>query len=99
MKLIEVLVVVLWACFATYATWYLVKAEEYAPLSREEVRFLWRIHRRDSKCQSFRWREIVFNGRIVGFECECGHRYVQKRPIALREPSFRKLGLYNGGKR
>ncbi|MCS7115501.1 MAG: hypothetical protein RMJ15_05655 [Nitrososphaerota archaeon] len=94
--MIEILATVLWVSFASYAAWYLVKAKDYAPLSHEEARMLWKIHKKDSRCKSTKWRKILFKGKIVGFECGCGHKYIQKRPIALRVPNPRKLEAYKG---
>jgi hypothetical protein len=80
--MLEILMPTVWACFALYTTWYLTSAKDYAPLTREEAELLWKIHKQNAECKVKKWREIRRRGKIVGFECECGYRHVQKRPIA-----------------
>ncbi|MEM3703862.1 MAG: hypothetical protein QXX79_05555, partial [Candidatus Bathyarchaeia archaeon] len=38
-------------------------------------------------CNSKLWREIRIGRKIVGFECECGYKHVQKRPIKANTPT------------
>jgi hypothetical protein len=71
----------LWTVFVVYLTWYFTKAKHYAPLTPREAQFLWRIHKDSLNCRARRWREIEFKGMMIGFECECGFKHVQRRPI------------------
>ncbi|MEM3565778.1 MAG: hypothetical protein QXK18_02770 [Candidatus Bathyarchaeia archaeon] len=84
--MIEILAVTLWTCFAAYSTWYFTSAKHYAPLTPEEARLLWKIHKQTTKCGSRRWREICRGRKIIGFACECGYKYMQKRPIVTNTP-------------
>lgn len=70
-----------WAFLAVYIAWFLTSAKRYAPLTKHEVRALWRIHRRNTKCQARHWKEIFHKSKLVGFKCECGYTHAQKRPI------------------
>lgn len=85
--MIEIITATAWAAFLGYAVWYFTMAKHYAPLTLEEARVLWKIHKQNARCQSTRWRKIQKSGKIVGFECECGYRHIQKRPIAKSSPS------------
>lgn len=85
-KNVEILVLALWSCFAVYAIWYLTSVNEYAPLTFNEADTLWKIHKHSVRCEGKEWREIMRGGKIVGFECECGYRHVQKRPIMVSTP-------------
>jgi len=78
----------LWACFTSYATWYLISAKDYAPLTRKEAELLWKIHKQNTNCNAKKWHTIRRRGKIVGFECECGYRHIQKRPIAAKTPKL-----------
>jgi len=79
--MLEILMPAVWAGLALYTAWYITSAKDYAPLTHEEAELLWKIHIINTGCKAKRWREIHRRGKTVGFECECGHRYVQKRPI------------------
>jgi len=82
----KILVPTLWLCFVAYAAWYYTSAKKYAPLTREEVRILWKLHKQDVGCEAKKWQEIRRKDKMVGFECECGYKHVQKRPIAASMP-------------
>jgi hypothetical protein len=81
--MMEIIAPTLWATFAAYATWYLTSAKDYAPLTSKEAEMLWKIHRQDANCNAKKWHIIKYKGKIIGFECECGHKNTQKRPIAI----------------
>jgi hypothetical protein len=76
-----------WTIFSLYATWYLTKAKSCVPIAVNEARIPRRIHKRNLHCQSIRWREIRRGSKTIGFECECGHRYIQRRPIVANTSS------------
>jgi len=85
----EILIVsALWVGFAAYATWYFTSAKHFAPITLSEARILWKIHRQNVQCNARRWREIRRGGKIVGFECECGYKHVQRRPIVGNTPTI-----------
>jgi hypothetical protein len=86
--MLEIITPTMWATFAAYATWYLTSAKDYAPLTSKEAEMLWKIHRQDANCNAKKWRIIKYKGKIVGFECECGHKHEQKRPIAINQPKL-----------
>jgi hypothetical protein len=86
-SMMEIIMVTLWVCLATYMTWYFTSAKNYAPITSKEARILWKIHKRTILCDARKWREIKRGGKIIGFECECGYKHVQKRPIVANTPS------------
>jgi len=71
----------LWMSLAAYATWYFTSAKKYAPLTTAEAKALWEIHAQREQCKSKRWKMIKRGDKIVGIECGCGHKHVQKRHI------------------
>jgi hypothetical protein len=77
----------MWACFIVYAVWYSTKAKNYAPLTPVEARQLWVIHQQSANCSSRKWRQVKHRGITVGFECSCGHKHIQLRPIVAHLPS------------
>jgi hypothetical protein len=83
---IEIFGIALWTAFVIYTTWYFTSAKHYAPITSAEAKILWKIHRRNSGCEGRKWRELKRGGKIVGFECECGQKHIQRRPIVVRAP-------------
>jgi hypothetical protein len=78
----------LWTFFVVYATWYLTSAKDYAPLTPYETKILWKIHKQNIGCNGKKWQMIKRRGKIVGFQCECGYKHVQKRPIVASAPAI-----------
>ena len=94
----------LWACLITYGIWYSTKAKHCAPITSTEAKQLWTIHRHNSNCNCKKWRPIKHQGQTVGFECGCGHKHVQQRPllghashasVQLRTQNFNTAGSSN----
>ena len=86
---VEILTFVVWSCFIAYIAWYFTVARSLAPITTEEARILWRIHRKDHNCNSEEWRVIKHGNKIVGFICTCGYKYLQRRPIVGGSPPIR----------
>ncbi|MDH5753667.1 MAG: hypothetical protein OEY95_00435 [Candidatus Bathyarchaeota archaeon] len=81
--MLEILLPAVWACFTVYTTWYFASAKHYAPLTLKEAKILWKIHKQDVQCEAKKWREIRHGDEIVGFECGCGYKHIQKCPITV----------------
>jgi hypothetical protein len=82
-----VVVPALWACLAAYATWYFTKAKSYSPLTQTEARQLWAIHRHNTNCNGRKWRRVKKGKQTVGFQCECGYKHIQKKPLMAHTPT------------
>ena len=77
------IVLTVWVFFAGYLVWYTTAAKCDAPLTVNEARVLWKIHKRNTNCTRHKWRRITCkSGKVLGFECECGYKYTQKRLIS-----------------
>lgn len=85
--MIEIIAPIVWAGLIVYIVWYFMVAKHYAPLTRDEVSLLWKIHKQNAGCRAKSWKEIRHGRKIVGFECGCGYRHVQKRPIKSNMPA------------
>ena len=86
-NMLEIIVATLWGTCAVYTIWYSTSAKHYAPITLTEAKLLWKIHRQSFNCNSRKWRKIKYRGEIVGFECECGHKHIQRKPIVGSPPS------------
>ena len=73
--MLEILMPTMWTCFTVYAIWYFTSTKHYAPLTLDEARLLWKIHKKNNRCIFTKWNEIRHNGSIIGFKCECRHKY------------------------
>ncbi|MCX8154027.1 MAG: hypothetical protein N3E52_06310 [Candidatus Bathyarchaeota archaeon] len=71
-----------WLSFIGYLLWYVAVAKHNVPITHDEAKTLWRIHKKTTHCNGHKWRPISLrNGKIAGFECECGYKYKQTKPI------------------
>jgi len=86
-KMLETLVIALWACLAAYALWYFTLAKHYFPITFKEAKILWKIHKQHISCNAKKWRLIKHGNKIIGFECGCGYKHIQKRPIVANSPN------------
>jgi len=69
----------MWIALIAYGTWYFTSAKRCAPLTKEEVRVLWKIHKQEAQCNCRKLQEIKRRGRVVGFKCGCGYTHKQER--------------------
>jgi len=67
--------------FGLYIAWILLSAKRTVPLSQEEIEMLWKFHKQKMKCKAKSVHEIVKKKKIVGFECECGYKQMQNKPL------------------
>jgi hypothetical protein len=76
-----------WVAFACCLAWYLTSAKKHATITFEDAKALWHIHKKNTHCASHKWKPISRkSGKISGFECDCGFKYTQKRPLFYSEP-------------
>jgi hypothetical protein len=87
-NMLEIIAFTTWIVFVAYATWYFTSAKHTTPISPDEARLLWKIHKQTLRCDARRWRKIKNGNKTVGFECECGYKHVQKRPVSARAPTI-----------
>jgi hypothetical protein len=73
---------------AAVTLYYLFKANRNAPISRKDADILWKLHKQDSHCAGHKWlAQVSKHGDITGFQCQCGYRYTQKRPLLSKAPN------------
>jgi hypothetical protein len=76
------------ACVAT--------AKRAVPLTQHEAKIIWQLHKQNTACQSHKYQPITRKqGEITGFQCQCGYRYVQRRPLLSRMPKQSTLPNIN----
>jgi hypothetical protein len=50
-------------------------------MNEEEAESLWKFHRSTKCCGAEKWQKITKRNKLIGFECECGYKHVQKKPL------------------
>jgi hypothetical protein len=91
--MLEELVCGLWLALGAYAFWFMFKAKEFHPLTLDDLALTWKLHKRQAGCKASCIHDLlVRNEEVVGFKCECGHEYVQKRLITQRPSIFAETG-------
>jgi len=85
--MLETLVIASWTCLTAYTIWYFTLASHCFPITFNEAKILWKIHKQNMACNANKWRIIKRGNRIIGFECGCGHKHIQKRPIIANLPN------------
>jgi hypothetical protein len=83
--MLELLVWIFWLALGAYILWFFLKAETVQPLTLEELALTWKLHKQQTGCQASRIHSLIKeNGEVVGFKCECGYEFIQKRLITQK---------------
>jgi len=86
--MIEILFGAIWTCLGVYIVWYFFKAETLHPLSSNDLTLTWQLHKNQTGCTASNIHTIhIKNNSIVGFTCDCGYNYIQKRLITQKTSS------------
>jgi hypothetical protein len=83
--MISELVLATWVGLGAYIIWFFTSAKDYAALTSRETTILWKLHKKQTNCSSTKFETVRRKNRIVGFRCDCGYKYLSKRPIAQRD--------------
>jgi hypothetical protein len=75
------LVISLWVTFGCYFVWFAFSAKNIQGITIGDAYVLWKAHKQFSHCKALECVQIVRGKRLVGFKCECGYEYIQKKPI------------------
>jgi hypothetical protein len=86
-NMLDIILTATWVSFSGYLLWYVTSAKRSVTITPEDAKTLWKIHKNSTNCSSHKWRPLLRRGgKIAGFECECGYKYTQKRPIISTAP-------------
>ncbi len=67
---------------ATTLLCFIVSAKRGVPITVDEAKMLWKIHKKHSHCNGTKWRPLKRKGdKIKGFQCDCGYKYKQIKPL------------------
>ncbi len=66
--------------FAAYFCWYAFVGRTLQQITEDEAKLTWRMHKKNSGCKGARITDMLsYRGKTVGFRCECGYEFKQKR--------------------
>jgi len=83
--LLELLLLGFWLAFIVYCFWYFFLAKTFQPLTLDDLALIWRLHKQQTGCKASRIHSLLErNNEVVGFKCECGYEFQQKRLITQR---------------
>jgi len=83
--MLEILLWLFWFIFGAYSFWFVSRAETVQPLALDEVVLIWKLHKQQTGCNSTELLSILTKrGKIIGFKCNCGYEFQQKRPITQK---------------
>ena len=71
-----------WAALVVYLLWYFFKAKTVQPLTLDDLALTWKVHKQRDGCIASRIHGMIKeNDEVIGFKCECGYEFIQKRLI------------------
>jgi hypothetical protein len=80
-----VLVFGFWTGLVFYVLWFFFRAKTVQPLTIDDLALTWKVHKQQSGCNSSRIHGLIKeNDEIVGFKCDCGYEFIQKRLITQK---------------
>ena len=68
-------------CFGLYIVYILLSARNVVSMTSEEIDTLWKFHKQTKCCKAETWHEITKKNKLIGYECECGFKQIQKKPL------------------
>jgi hypothetical protein len=83
--MLDLLMLGSWLIFGGYSFWYFFQAKTFQPLTLDDLALTWKLHKQQTGCNASRIHSLLTrNGEVVGFKCDCGHKFLQKRLITQK---------------
>jgi len=83
-----------WLVLGAYSFWFFFKAKTFQPLTLDDLALTWKLHKLQTGCRASRIQRLLLkNGEVVGFKCDCGYEFQQKRLITQKVPTYAKTGV------
>jgi hypothetical protein len=88
-KVLEWLALIFWVGLVSYVFWFLFKAETLHPMNLDDLALTWRMRKLETGCKASRINSLLtIKNENVGFKCECGYEFIQKRLISQKAPAY-----------
>ena len=83
--LLELFMVGCWIFLVVYVLWFMFKAKTVQPLTIDDLALTWRVHKKQKGCNASRINSLIKeNDEVVGFRCDCGYEFIQKRLLSQK---------------
>jgi hypothetical protein len=74
-----------WIALVAYAMWFFFRAKTFQSLTLDDLALRWKLHKRETGCTASRIHSLIKrNDEVVGFRCDCGYEFFQKRLITQK---------------
>ena len=67
--------------FGFYVAYIFLSARHIVPMTPNEVETLWKFHKQTRCCDAKSWTKITKKKKLIGYECDCGYKHIQKKPL------------------
>ena len=92
--MLDIIMVSSFVILGAYSLWFFFKAKTYQPLGLDELALMWKTHKQKADCKASRIDTLLLNNnQVVGYKCDCGNNYYQKRLITQKAHTFTKTKL------
>ena len=89
--MIDLLVWAFWFILGAYTFWFFTQAKTFQPFTLDDLALTWRLHKQHRNCRASRINSLLTkNNEVVGFKCDCGYEYRQKRLITQKIPMLKR---------
>jgi len=79
-----------WFALLAYFLWFFFKAKTSQPLNLDDLALTWKLHKQQKECTASRIYSLMTeNDEVIGFRCECGYEFIQKRLITQKSSKLR----------
>lgn len=83
--MLSLLVWSFWLIAVAYSLWFSFKAKTLQRLTLDDLALTWKVHKQQTKCTASRIHSLITkNDEVVGFQCDCGYKYLQRRLITQK---------------
>jgi hypothetical protein len=66
----------------------------FQPLSSDDLTLTWKLHKKQTGCKASHIHTLhIRNNEVVGFKCDCGNDYLQKRLMPKKAHTYIKTGI------
>jgi len=84
--MLNLLVWAFWFILGAYSFWFFSKAKTFQPLTLDDLALTWKLHKQQTGCTAPRIHSLLTkNDNVVGFKCDCGYEFLQKRLITKQK--------------
>ena len=83
--LLELFMAGCWILLVVYVLWFMFKAKTVQPLTLDDLALTWRVHKQQRGCAASRISSLIKeNDEVIGFRCDCGYEFIQKRLLGQK---------------